>query len=98
MTLVMFVHFNNHADTSFISSPTELVPTSFVLQITIKLRIMKKERNQRIGRIIIVVAAALISTLAANAQNIRKNSAFIVKVSGSSNLHDWTMEAKSGTI
>jgi polyisoprenoid-binding protein YceI len=98
MTFVMFVLFNNHAETSSISSPAEVVPSSFVLQITIKLRIMKNERNQRIGRILIVVAAALISTLATNAQNIRKNSAFIVKVSGSSNLHDWTMEAKSGTI
>jgi len=59
---------------------------------------MKSERNQRIGRILLLAVAALISTLAANAQNIRKNSAFIVKVSGSSNLHDWTMEAKTGSI
>lgn len=59
---------------------------------------MKREINLRIGRILILAAVALISTFAINAQNIRKNSAFIIKVSGSSNLHDWTMEAKSGNI
>lgn len=59
---------------------------------------MKRERNLRIGRILILAAVALISTFATNAQTTRKNSAFIVKVSGSSNLHDWTMEAKSGSI
>jgi len=59
---------------------------------------MKMERNLRIGRILILAAVALISTLATNAQTIRKNSAFIVKVSGTSNIHDWTMEAKSGSI
>jgi hypothetical protein len=59
---------------------------------------MKRERNMRIGRILILAAVALISTFATNAQNIRKNSAFIIKVSGSSNLHDWSMEAKSGSI
>jgi len=59
---------------------------------------MKRERNLRIGRILILAAVALVSTFATNAQTTRKNTAFIVKVSGSSNLHDWTMEAKSGTI
>jgi len=59
---------------------------------------MKRERNLRIGRILILAAVALVSTFATNAQITRKNTAFIVKVSGSSNLHDWTMEAKSGTI
>lgn len=59
---------------------------------------MKRERNLRIGRFILLAAVALISTLAANAQNVRKNTAFIVKVKGSSNLHDWVMEAKNGTI
>lgn len=59
---------------------------------------MKRERNLRIGRFIILAVVALVSTFAANAQNVRKNTAFIVKVKGSSNLHDWVMEAKSGTI
>jgi hypothetical protein len=59
---------------------------------------MKRERNLRIGRFILLAAVALISTFAANAQNVRKNTAFIVKVKGSSNLHDWVMEAKNGTI
>jgi polyisoprenoid-binding protein YceI len=59
---------------------------------------MKRERNLRIGRFILLAVVALISTFAANAQNVRKNTAFIVKVKGSSNLHDWVMEAKSGTI
>ena len=59
---------------------------------------MNRKRNQRISYMVILAAAALISTFASNAQNIRKNSAFIVKVSGSSNLHDWTMEAKTGSI
>ena len=59
---------------------------------------MKRERNMRIVRLILLASVALISTFAANAQTVRKNSAFIVKVKGSSNLHDWTMEAKSGTI
>jgi len=59
---------------------------------------MKRERNLRIGRFLILAAVALISTFATNAQITRKNSAFIIKVSGSSNLHDWTMEAKSGSI
>jgi hypothetical protein len=59
---------------------------------------MKRERNMRIGRFILLATVALISTFAVNAQNVRKNTAFIVKVKGSSNLHDWTMEAKSGTI
>lgn len=52
----------------------------------------------RISRFILLAVVALISTFAANAQNVRKNTAFIVKVKGSSNLHDWVMEAKSGTI
>jgi hypothetical protein len=59
---------------------------------------MKRERNTRIGRFLILAAVALVSTFATNAQTVRKNSAFIVKVNGSSNLHDWTMEAKSGNI
>lgn len=59
---------------------------------------MKRERNMRIGRFILLAAVALVSTFAANAQNVRKNTAFIVKVKGSSNLHDWVMEAKNGTI
>jgi hypothetical protein len=59
---------------------------------------MKRENKLRIGRIFILAAIALISTLATNAQNTRRNSAFIIKVSGSSNLHDWTMEAKNGSI
>lgn len=59
---------------------------------------MKRERNLRIGRFIILAVVALVSTFAANAQNVRKNTAFIVKVKGSSNLHDWVMEAKNGTI
>lgn len=59
---------------------------------------MKRERNLRIGRILILAVVALISTFATNAQIVRKNSAFIIKVKGSSNLHDWTMEAKSGSI
>lgn len=59
---------------------------------------MKRERNLRIGRFLILAAIALVSTFATNAQNVRKNTAFIIKVKGSSNLHDWTMEAKSGTI
>ena len=59
---------------------------------------MKRERNLRIGRFLILAAIALVSTFATNAQTVRKNSAFIVKVNGSSNLHDWTMEAKSGNI
>lgn len=59
---------------------------------------MKRERNMRISRFILLAVVALISTFAANAQNVRKNTAFIVKVKGSSNLHDWVMEAKSGTI
>ena len=59
---------------------------------------MKTKNNLRIIRILIIAAVALVSTLAVNAQNVRKNSAFIIKVSGSSNLHDWTLEAKSGTI
>jgi polyisoprenoid-binding protein YceI len=59
---------------------------------------MKRERNLRIGRFILLAVIALVSTFAANAQNVRKNTAFIVKVKGSSNLHDWVMEAKSGTI
>lgn len=59
---------------------------------------MKRERNLRIGRFIILAAIALISTFATNAQITRKNTAFIIKVKGSSNLHDWTMEAKSGSI
>ena len=59
---------------------------------------MKRERNLRIGRFILLAAVALVSTFAANAQNVRKNTAFIVKVKGSSNLHDWVMEAKNGTI
>ena len=59
---------------------------------------MKRERNLRIGRFILLAAVALISTFAANSQNVRKNTAFIVKVKGSSNLHDWVMEAKNGTI
>lgn len=59
---------------------------------------MKPNKNLRILRILIMAAVALVSTLAINAQNIRKNTAFIIKVSGSSNMHDWTMEAKSGTI
>ena len=99
MSLLMFVQFNNHNMASPISYPREVVQGRFVLQFTLKkLRIMKRERKQRIGRILILAATVLISTLAANAQNIRKNSAFIVKVSGSSNLHDWTMEAKNGVI
>jgi polyisoprenoid-binding protein YceI len=56
---------------------------------------MKTNKNLRI---LIIALAALVSTLATNAQNIRKNTAFIIKVAGSSNMHDWTMEAKSGTI
>jgi len=59
---------------------------------------MKRETNLRISRIIILSAVALISTFTTNAQAVRKNSAFIIRVSGSSNLHDWTMEAKSGNI
>jgi len=59
---------------------------------------MKRERNLRIGRFLFLAVIALISTFATNAQNIRKNTAFIIKVKGSSNLHDWTMEAKNGTI
>jgi len=59
---------------------------------------MKRERNLRIGRFIILAAVALISAFATNAQTTRKNSAFLIKVKGSSNLHDWTMEAKSGNI
>lgn len=59
---------------------------------------MKRERNLRIGRFLLLAAVALVSTFAANAQNVRKNTAFIIKVRGSSNLHDWVMEAKSGTI
>lgn len=59
---------------------------------------MKRETNLRIGRILFLAVVALISTLATNAQTIRKNSAFIIKVSGTSNLHDWTMEAKNGSI
>jgi hypothetical protein len=59
---------------------------------------MKRERNLRIGRFILLAVVALVSTFAANAQNVRKNTAFIVKVKGSSNLHDWVMEAKNGTI
>jgi hypothetical protein len=59
---------------------------------------MKRERNLRIGRFILLAVVALISTFATNAQNVRKNTAFIIKVKGSSNLHDWTMEAKNGTI
>jgi hypothetical protein len=59
---------------------------------------MKRERNMRIVRLLFLVTVALISTFAANAQINRKNSAFIIKVSGSSNLHDWSMEAKSGSI
>ncbi|MBO9684037.1 MAG: YceI family protein [Flavisolibacter sp.] len=59
---------------------------------------MKRERNMRISRFILLAVVALVSTFAANAQNVRKNTAFIVKVKGSSNLHDWIMEAKSGTI
>lgn len=59
---------------------------------------MKRERNMRIVRFLFLAIVALVSTFAANAQTTRKNSAFIVKVSGSSNLHDWTMEAKSGSI
>jgi polyisoprenoid-binding protein YceI len=58
---------------------------------------MKTNNNLRISHILII-AAALVSTLATSAQNIRKNTAFIIKVSGSSNMHDWTMEAKSGSI
>ena len=34
----------------------------------------------------------------ANAQSVRKNSTFDIKVTGTSNLHDWTMNAKSGSI
>jgi pectate lyase len=59
---------------------------------------MKRERNTRIVRLIILAAVALVSTFATNAQTVRKNTAFIIKVKGSSNLHDWTMEAKNGTI
>lgn len=59
---------------------------------------MKSNRNMRIVRFLLLATVALISTFAANAQTTRKNSAFIVKVSGSSNLHDWTMEAKNGSI
>jgi len=59
---------------------------------------MKRERNLRIGRFILLAVIALVSTFAANAQNVRKNTAFILKVKGSSNLHDWVMEAKNGTI
>ncbi len=59
---------------------------------------MRTKNNLRIVRTLIMAAVALVSTLAVNAQSIRKNSAFILKVSGSSNLHDWTLEAKSGTI
>jgi hypothetical protein len=59
---------------------------------------MKRERSLRIGRFIILAAVAIISTFATNAQNVRKNTAFIIKVKGSSNLHDWIMEAKNGTI
>ena len=59
---------------------------------------MKSNKNPRILRILIIAAVALVSTLATNAQNIRKNTAFIIKVSGSSNVHDWTMEAKNGSI
>jgi polyisoprenoid-binding protein YceI len=58
---------------------------------------MKTNNNLRIIRILFI-AAALVSTLATSAQIIRKNTAFIIKVSGSSNMHDWTMEAKSGSI
>jgi hypothetical protein len=58
---------------------------------------MKRERNTRMS-FLILAAVALVSTFATNAQTVRKNSAFIVKVNGSSNLHDWTMEAKSGNI
>src|SRR5947208_941723 len=87
----------NHVTTSFISSPTEHREGSFVLQITNKTRFMKRERNTRMS-FLILAAVALVSTFATNAQTVRKNSAFIVKVNGSSNLHDWTMEAKSGNI
>jgi len=59
---------------------------------------MKPNKNLRIIRTLIIAAAALAGSLAVNSQNIRKNTAFIIKVSGSSNMHDWTMEAKSGTI
>lgn len=59
---------------------------------------MKRERNLRIGRIIILAAVALVSTFATNAQIVRKNTAFIIKVKGSSNLHDWVMNAKTGSI
>lgn len=59
---------------------------------------MKTKDNLRLIRVLFIATAALVSTIGANAQNIRKNSAFIIKVSGSSNLHDWTMDAKNGTI
>jgi hypothetical protein len=59
---------------------------------------MKRERNTRMSRFLILATVVLVSTFATNAQTVRKNSAFIVKVNGSSNLHDWTMEAKSGNI
>jgi polyisoprenoid-binding protein YceI len=58
---------------------------------------MRTNKNLRVIRILIIAAVALVSTLT-NAQNIRKNTAFTIKVSGSSNLHDWTMEATNGSI
>jgi polyisoprenoid-binding protein YceI len=59
---------------------------------------MKTNKNLRVIRILIIAAAALVSTLAANAQTARKISSFDIKVSGTSNMHDWAMEGKSGTI
>jgi polyisoprenoid-binding protein YceI len=58
---------------------------------------MTTKNNFKIGRILIIAVAALMS-IAANAQTARKASSFQIKLNGTSNLHDWTMNASSGTI
>lgn len=59
---------------------------------------MKTENSLRFGRTIIIAAVALMAATITNAQVIRKTSSFAIKLSGTSNLHDWVMNGKSGSI
>lgn len=58
---------------------------------------MTTKNNLGLGRILFIAIAAFM-TLAASAQTVRKTSSFQIKLNGTSNLHDWTMNASSGTI
>ena len=59
---------------------------------------MKTNRNLKVIRMLLIAVVALASTVAVSAQTVRKISSFQLKVSGTSNMHDWTMESKNGAI